>query len=487
MAVRTSVPSIVEFCTDPQLLGLSLSPAQATLLKSTYGLPLRKNELELFRQCTGRENYPGHPFGEVTVIAGARASKDSRIAAPVVLYEAIFGGHERHLGKGERAIIPIVAQDQRATRIAFGYVRDYLSHSTLLAGMVEEVLSTEISLNNRLTVSCFPCTLRSLRGWSIPAGVMDELGFYRLEGQADSDAEVQASLRRGTLNFPMPRLVKISTPYMRGGVLYEDFKNGFGKDNPDLLVWKASSLLMNPSLKAERLEREKRLDPSRFAREYEAEFADDLEAFLPGVWVEDAVVAGRHELPPREGVRYFGAVDPSGGGADAFTFCIAHSEGQNSERRAVQDLIKGWARRGNQKVDLEGVVKGIAETLKDYRLSVVHGDKYAAGWVREAFQREGIRYENSEEKSKAYLEMEPLFAQGRIDLLDHPQLVRELKTLERRPRPGGKTIVDHPRGGHDDYANALAGALTLVLKRGAASLAVPELVGTRRSYWAGPV
>ena len=38
---------------------------------------------------------------------------------------------------------------------------------------------------------------------------------------------------------------------MKGGVLYEDFKNGFGKDNPDLLVWKASSLLMNPSLKAE--------------------------------------------------------------------------------------------------------------------------------------------------------------------------------------------------------------------------------------------
>lgn len=143
-------------------------------------------------------------------------------------------------------------------------------------------------------------------------------------------------------------------------------------------------------------------------------------------------------------------------GADAFTFCIVHSEGQNSERRAVQDLIKGWARRGSQKVDLEGVVKGIAETLKSYKLSSVTGDRYSAQWVREAFQREGIRYENSEDKSKAYLEMEPLFATGRIDLLDHPQLIRELKTLERRPRPGGKTIVDHSRSGHDDFANVLA-------------------------------
>jgi hypothetical protein len=51
---------------------------------------------------------------------------------------------------------------------------------------------------------------------------------------------------------------------------------------------------MNPALRAERLERERRLDPSRFAREYEAEFADDLEAFLPSAWVDQAVVPGRH-------------------------------------------------------------------------------------------------------------------------------------------------------------------------------------------------
>jgi hypothetical protein len=49
-------------------------------------------------------------------------------------------------------------------------------------------------------------------------------------------------------------------------------------------------------------------------------------------------------------------------------------------------------------------------------------------------------------------------------LLDHPTLTRELKTLERRPRPAGRTIVDHPRGGHDDYANALSLAAAKVLQ-----------------------
>ena len=76
------------------------------------------------------------------------------------------------------------------------------------------------------------------------------------------------------------------------------------------------------------------------------------------------------------------------------------------------------------------------------------------------FAREGLNYlQTEQDKSFYYLAAEPLFAQGKIDLLDHPQLERELKLLERRPRPGGKTIVDHPRAGHDDHANSLVVAM----------------------------
>ena len=104
-------------------------------------------------------------------------------------------------------------------------------------------------------------------GYSNPAGVMNELGFWRLEGMSDSDVEIQASIRRGMLSFPNPKLVKISTPYMKSGLLHSDFKKYFGTDSPDVLVWQASSLLMNPSLKAERLAQERTLDESRYFRE----------------------------------------------------------------------------------------------------------------------------------------------------------------------------------------------------------------------------
>ena len=50
---------------------------------------------------------------------------------------------------------------------------------------------------------------------------------------------------------------------------------------------------MNPALRADRLARERRLDSTRFAREYEAVFVDDVTAFLPAAWVDDAVISGR--------------------------------------------------------------------------------------------------------------------------------------------------------------------------------------------------
>lgn len=456
--------NLVEFTTDSRLLGLTLSDAQETLLRSIEGLPLTSEQMELWRLCTGRETYPGHPFPEATVIAGARSGKDSRIAAPIVCYEATYGGHEKELQRGERAVIPCVAQDARAAKIAFGFVRDYLTGSDVLRALVAEVRASEIELTNGITISCFPCTQRSLRGWSIPCGVMDEAGFYRLEGSSDSDVEVQASIRRGMIAFDRTKVVKISTPYMKGGVLYDDFKNHFGVDSPDVLVWRAPSIVMNPSIRQSRLERERRLDPSRFAREYEAEFVDDLEAFLPGVWVDDAIVRGRHELPPVPGCVYTAAVDLAGGGRERSAISIIHAEGKGAEMRIVQDLLKVYGGRGRD-LDLEAMVHEMAQILQRYWLRCVYADRYGAGWTRQRFEAEKVKYEDAPKtKSEAFLEAEPFFASGRIDILDHSEQARELKQLERRARSGGRTMVDHPHGGRDDAANALCLAAAVVAK-----------------------
>ena len=60
----TAAPDIIEFVTDPQLLGLSVSPAQETLLRGIYGLALPSaDHLDLWPKCTGRRPTRRSPSG----------------------------------------------------------------------------------------------------------------------------------------------------------------------------------------------------------------------------------------------------------------------------------------------------------------------------------------------------------------------------------------------------------------------------------------
>jgi hypothetical protein len=98
--------------------------------------------------------------------------------------------------------------------------------------------------------------------------------------------------------------------------------------------------------------------------------------------------------------------------------------------------------------------------LKEYHVATVTGDAYAAEWVAGSWQTCNVGYVRSElPKSAIYLETIPLFARHLVRLPDHPRLLRELRLLERHTHRNGKDSIDHPRGGHDDFANAVAGVL----------------------------
>jgi hypothetical protein len=81
----------------------------------------------------------------------------------------------------------------------------------------------------------------------------------------------------------------------------------------------------------------------------------------------------------------------------------------------------------------------------------------------ESFAACGIRCEQSAEpKSSLYTNLLPL-NNNRIELLHHPRLVAQLCGPERRTARSGRDSIDHAPGGHDDLANAVAGAAALAL------------------------
>ena len=172
--------------------------------------------------------------------------------------------------------------------------------------------------------------------------------------------------------------------------------------------------------------------------------------------VEAAVVPERRELPPLESAPYRAFVDPSGGSQDSMTLAVAHRE----EGRAVLDLV----REVRPPFSPESVVADFVATLKLYRVSEVTGDRYGGEWCREPFQKAGINYRPADKpKSDLYREMLPAINSQRVELLDHPRLIAQLCSLERRTARGGRDSIDHGPRGHDDLANVLAGVAYALL------------------------
>ena len=122
------------------------------------------------------------------------------------------------------------------------------------------------------------------------------------------------------------------------------------------------------------------------------------------------------------------------------------------------DLVRSWSGNGAEIVNLEAVVAEIVAIGRRYGGTADFiGDQQAKDWVSESFRRAGGSFRKSEkDTSTCYLESEPFFSQGRIEIPDDATLIRELRLLERRPRPGGRVFVDHPRNGHDDLPSAVA-------------------------------
>jgi hypothetical protein len=163
-----------------------------------------------------------------------------------------------------------------------------------------------------------------------------------------------------------------------------------------------------------------------------------------------AIPASLRAVPPEEGREYAAFVDMSGGSLDDATLGIAHREIDG--RFCLELLI---SQDGGVPIDPSAAVRKFVRALRQYGLERVTGDAYAGQTFRFDFEQDGIEYRVSDKtKTDHYEALEPRLNAGKVELLDLPKLQEQLLTLVVR-----SARVDHPPGGHDDWANTAAGCI----------------------------
>jgi hypothetical protein len=86
----------------------------------------------------------------------------------------------------------------------------------------------------------------------------------------------------------------------------------------------------------------------------------------------------------------------------------------------------------------------------------------AGEFPRELFRKHGIAYDLAKQtKSELFRDLLPLLNSGRIVLPRNDRLQGQIVGLELRTGAVGRDTISHPDHGHDDVANAVAGAAAL--------------------------
>lgn len=447
--------TILDAMQDPELFGETFGgdsfAAWRALLAGFYGLPLTGDDADIFQSITGRTETPQEAHDELWLVVGRRGGK-SHASALVAAYEAAFKDHRDRLAPGEVATVMLIAGDRPQARTLLRYVRGMFQHP-MLRPMVERETESGIELSNRSAIEVGTASHRSVRGYTLAAVICDELAFWMSDG-ARPDAEVIAALRPALATLG-GKLIALSSPYARRGMLWETYKRAFGKPGR-VLVAQAPSRTMNPTLPQRVVDDALRDDAARASAEYLAQFRSDVEQFIAQDQVQGAQRSKPIELPRQEGIVYTAFVDPGGGGKDEYTLAIGHRE----DDRLVVDLVHG--RKGNP----AAITADYAATLKSYGIFRVAGDRYAGAWVPTEYSRHGITYEPAPgTRSELYASFAPALNSGVVELPPCDVLERQLVALERRTTRSGRDIIDHAPGAHDDRANAVAGVVAQLAKK----------------------
>lgn len=223
---------------DKLLLGAALGDPSTWLrwtsvLKAAFCLKMDKADRAAFAEVAGNRTPPTKRVNELWCVVGRRLGK-TRIAAAISVY---IGAIEQHrLAPGEVGHVLLIAASRDQARTAFSYVCGFLRASPILRQQIVSTTAQEVRLKGNIVIGVHAGSHRTVRGRTLLAVVGDETSFWRDETSAQPDTEIFRAVLPA-LAASKGMWVGISTGYRKLGLLYQKWRDHFGQNSDDVLVF----------------------------------------------------------------------------------------------------------------------------------------------------------------------------------------------------------------------------------------------------------
>lgn len=419
-------------------------------MRSIYGLPLASGDLGTYRRLTGNKRYfePLTPKSEAVLVLGARSGK-SFLASIIALRESCDPKWQKYLSPGESAYVVIICTRQKqAEMVIQSNVGRLAQLSPTLGKQVVDIYQSELSFRSGIKIVSMPCSSTAARGLPICCLILDEAAYFSREGPR-ADETIFSSLRPRMSQFPGAKVIIISTPGGRQGLLWQLFSEG--SQVPGRFTAQGSTREINPIIPSELLEKEKKRDPDNYRREFEAEFAQRSEQYL-----SDDLIAKCCRLEPnkgaRPGVSYSCGIDQSGlSGRDRFSIALCSSSGG----RVSVDYTKSW-----QTKDSDRILRDVKTITKSYNCLSALIDQYSRGWIQAALRKVGLSTQVRPNLPVCYSNLKSLMTAQKILLPDTLEVKEALQNTQGYWSRANALSIGHERNsqGHGNVADAIVTA-----------------------------
>jgi hypothetical protein len=427
---------------------------------------------------------------EKAMLRLGRNSAKSTITAAYAVFRLLTGDLE---GTMPHEIPTVVAfsSDAKTTGIIVGMAMSFLKDIRLLEKTTEVDNSEDIVFRRptddrrvRLRLIVRSIGGRRARGFPILAAVVDEAEFM---GAASPDAVIQDedNVQAMTPRFLKgAKLIMLSTPWAAESYAGLMFEHNWGKPHTAVAARGTTLFMRNgdPDIVARR-ERAWIDNERNCLREFDCEVVSMQGALIDASLVDAAV---RARIEPTKS-KVSAGVD-LGFQEDWSALAVVERQGSTL---AVVGLEWKKPVHGHP-VPPSAVCGALADKARELGATYLMADSHKAHEIRRASEDAHIQLailENKPEDVSTYLR--DLFMERRIIIPNDPNLVRQLKAVGTRPKPGGGLSIIKPRSselGHCDLVSALECAAWADRRHGPfsleqrAALGYPSPAMSSRSY-----